>query len=231
MLTDGISGASSTSGNESSYNSASAVNKDEFLKLLTYQLKSQNPLNPMENQEFAAQLAQFSQLEQLTGIRSLMEDQTQIYQILTQTIANSALPGLLGKTAKAISSQIYYDGENEANISYNLPYAAESATLTISDENGNVVRTMQLSGSELTSGDHSLAWNGENNDGEALSPGKYGITVEATDESGASFTADTFAEGKIQRLRFKDEGTFLVVGGLEIPLENVVDIATATDNI
>ncbi len=52
--------------------------KDQFLKLLTFQLRAQNPLKPYDNQEFATQLAQFSQLEQLSDIKGLLEKQAEV---------------------------------------------------------------------------------------------------------------------------------------------------------
>ena len=52
------------------------VGKDDFLKLLVAQIKNQNPLNPADGVEFLTQLAQFTSLEQLIGIRTLLETLT-----------------------------------------------------------------------------------------------------------------------------------------------------------
>ncbi len=229
-MTSGISSIGSSYYNTTSTDkadSATDVSKDEFLKLLTYQLKAQNPLNPYNNQEFASQLAQFSQLEQLTEISSLLEEQVQANYLLSQTMSNSALPGLLGKNAKASSTTTYFDGENSTALGYTLSSQATSATLTIKDSAGNTIRTMELSGTELTSGDHKLEWNGLDNEGETVSEGNYTFEVKANIGNSSSYTADTFVYGKIEAVRFKSEGTVLVINGMEVALENVTDITTS----
>jgi flagellar basal-body rod modification protein FlgD len=206
--------------------SSSEIGKDQFLKLLTYQLKSQNPLKPYDNQEFATQLAQFSQLETLTDIRSLLEDQINSNLLLTQTISNSALPGLLGKYAKAISNTANYDGSNAVQLGYNLDITGSSGELAIKDSSGKVVRTIQLTGSELDSGDHKISWDGKDDSGNDLEAGEYTFNVSVKDKSGTSYTPDCYTYGIIEAVRFKSEGTMLVINGLEIPLGNVTDIST-----
>lgn len=220
-----ISNSYSQSGGLSGATSSKEL-KDEFLMLLTQQLKAQNPLNPYNNQEFATQLAQFSQLEQLSDIRSLIEDQVETNLMLTQTISDSALPGLLGKTAKAYSSKSYYDGENGMPVGYDLPYNSSSAELTIYDSAGNIVKNEQLSGFDLSSGDHRLTWDGTNQEGDQMPAGEYYFDVKTLNSDGSKENADTFTYGKIESVRFKAEGTMLVIAGQETPLGNVVDIST-----
>ncbi len=204
----------------------SDVNKDEFLRLLTYQLKNQNPLKPYDNQEFASQLAQFSQLEQMTDIKSLMEEQVQTNMILTQTISNTALPGLLGKSAKALLDSISYDGDNPVKLGYSLPVNAADGKIVINDEYGNTVRTIQLSPLDMLNGDHKIEWDGTDDEGNEMPAGNYSFSLEAADASGEDISADTFVYGKIEAVRFKTDGTKLVIGGIEVPLENVMDIST-----
>ncbi|MGA2296464.1 MAG: FlgD immunoglobulin-like domain containing protein [FCB group bacterium] len=200
------------------------ISKDEFLQLLTYQLKSQDPLQPYNNEEFAAQLAQFSQLEQLTNISSLIQQEVASNQSMTQTIANSALPGLLGKNAKAISNNIFFGGTDNVALGYNLTSAAGKANIVIKDSSGTVVRTMTLSGQDLTSGDHDLTWDGKDNNGKVMPSGKYTFTVNATDGQGAAMTPTCYTSGKIQGVKFKSDGTVLVINGMEVPLQDVEDI-------
>lgn len=228
-MTSGVSNSANQASASSAANTArtSALQqKDDFLKLLTYQLKSQNPLNPMDNQEFASQLAQFSQLEQMIDIRSILEEQVQSNVLLTQTISNSALPGLLGKQAKALSNQLHYDGENNVSIGYSLPYAAKDAQIRIKDEAGTIVRTIELSDSDLERGEKQLEWDGKNDEGDSLSAGNYSFEITASDRNGASYSPDTYTYGEIQAVRFKSEGTMIVVNGVEISLDSILDIST-----
>lgn len=228
MNTSEITGSSLAGGINSSSNTDtnSSVSKDEFLKMLTYQLRSQDPLNPMDNQQFAAQLAQFSQLEQLSDIRSLMESQVQSNLILSQSMSNLALPGLLGKSAKAMSNKIHFDGEKETTMGYTLPYDASSAEILIKDSSGAVVNKFDLDDYDLDRGDHQVSWNGQDENGNYLAPGDYTFDVVAKNSSGVTFNADLFTSGKIETVRFNDTGTVLVINGSEIALENVLDIST-----
>ena len=227
-MTESVSSLTNNYGaSYSTTDSSSASNlKDEFLTLLVEQLKAQNPLEPQSNQDFSAQLAQFSQLEQLSDIRTLMEEQVQTNLVLTQTIADSALPGLLGKSAKAISNKSHYDSDNAMPIGYTLPFQASSAELTIYNETGSVVKKIPLTDFELSNGDHNISWDGTNDDGDDMPAGDYYFSVNATSGDGSTYNADTFTYGTIQSIKFTNEGTKLLIGGVEIPLGSVVDIST-----
>lgn len=225
-MTNGITSTATTTDTSSSLTKqASIVGKDDFLKLLTFQMKNQNPLKPYDNQEFAAQLAQFSQLEQLVDIKSLLEETANINSLLSETMANSALPGMLGKSAKALTDEFTYDGESTVKLGYGTSASAQSGTLTIKDDAGYVVRKIDLDGSDLNSGNHQISWDGKDSEGNPLGAGKYKFDVTLNDSNGSSYSADTFIEGKVEAVRFKGEGTMLVIGGGEVPLGRVLDIS------
>ncbi len=217
------------SGYSSAY-STSTTNKAsedklDFLNLLTLQLKSQNPLKPYDNQEFASQLAQFSQLEQLTDIKSLLEEQTSSYQTLSQTMQNTALPGLLGKNSKALWNEAVYDGENPIKIGYNLATVCSEGEIVVKNENGSIVRTIDLSGLELKNGEHTFEWDGKDDSGNTVSEGEYSFSVSACNSSGSTFTPDTYTYGTIESVKFASDGTKLVINGVEVPLAYVSDIS------
>ena len=203
-----------------------AAQKDQFLKLLTFQLKSQNPMKPYDNQEFAAQLAQFTQLEQLSDIKSLMEEQNKSNNILSRNISNSALPGMLGKVAKAYTENFQLESGKSVELGLTINTPQTDGKITIYDSNGNIVRSLDMDKTKLGRGDQTLSWDGKDDNGNSLPSGNYTFFADLVDSNGQITEGKTFTSGVIDAVRFKSEGTVLVVGGFEVPLENVTDIAT-----
>ncbi|MCX6146895.1 MAG: hypothetical protein NTW25_06540 [Candidatus Kapabacteria bacterium] len=201
--------------------------KNQFLILLTQQLKSQDPLKPYDNQQFAAQLAQFSQLEQLSGIRTLLETQGQSNLSLSNTITNTALPGMLGKIAKAYTENINYAGDgSNLQLGFSIDKPGEAGLMSIYNGDGQVIRHLKVAKSELSSGDHNVNWDGKDDFGRNVPKGTYTYFTDYQDKNGDTFKGKTFNYGTIEAVRFKSDGTMLVIGGLEVPLGNVTDIST-----
>lgn len=225
-MTQPISATSSTTkaGQNTVTSTTKDLGRDQFLKLLTYQLKAQDPMKPVDNQQFAAQIAQFSQLEQLSDIRSLLEDQMKTYQVLAEQISNTSLPGMLGKNATIASDSLAFDGENKADLGYSLPEKALNAKVEIMDSTGKVLRTINLEGNDLNQGIHKVQWDGKDDAGSALASGDYKFKVSYGIGKGIANNAETFIYGRIDAIRFKAEGTLLVIGEREYKLQNIVDI-------
>jgi flagellar basal-body rod modification protein FlgD len=203
-----------------------AMGENEFLKLLTYQLKAQNPLTPYDSQEFASQLAQFSQLEQLTSIRSLLEEQVNSNSQFAQSISNSAIPGMLGKYARVSTNTVTYNGSDKDTLGFVVPYNEQSGVVRIYDQNGSLVRTMDLSSNNLSKGNQTIDWDGTNNSGDALPSGNYSFNVQLTDANGATTNAELFTYGKISSVKFKSDGTYIVVNNNEIPFNQILEITS-----
>ncbi len=199
------------------------LGRDEFLKLLTIQLKEQNPLQPTDNKEFAAQLAQFSQLEQLTDIRSALEQQIQTNLLLSQSITNVSAASLIGKNVKAYSNKMEFDGTTPVKLGYTLSADARDVTVEIRDSKGNLVRTLQPK-IERKQGDNTLTWNGQNDDGTFLPSGNYTFKVEAKGKDDIKLEADPYTYGVVDAVRFKAEGAVLVINGREVALGDITDI-------
>lgn len=199
--------------------------KMDFLKLLTLQLRSQNPLKPYDNQEFASQLAQFSQLEQLTNIKSILEAQNNTFNLMSQTMNNTAIPGMLGKNAKVMWNASEFDGTSPLQIGYNLPRNSESGTLEIKDHLGRVVKTIELKGLDLANGQHKITWDGKDAKGELQNPGKYSFEFKFKDKEGNAVNFEQYTFGKISSVRFSQDGAKIIINNQEVPLSNIADIS------
>ena len=148
------------------------LDQTDFLKLLTTQLKNQDPLNPVENEAFVAQMAQFSSLAGIT------EMNTKLVSILDSLNNNqlSTATGLVGKYVLTSSTTAVPDGTGAVYGAITIPEGATDTTIAIKDSTGKTIRTLEIGAVEA--GVQEFAWDGKDDAGEAVTPGP--VTIETT---------------------------------------------------
>lgn len=222
MPLENVTFIDSTGYSQAASSTTKELGKDDFLNLLITQLSNQDPLEPMQDTEFIAQLAQFSSLEQMENMNSNLSDMLQWDYLLSQTISNTMATSLIGRTARVDSSQVYLETGGAADIAVSLDRTASEVTVTIRDESGNVVRTLTEYG--LDAGDHIVNWDGTDSKGAQVASGVYTIELSAVDGNGNSFTPTNYLEGKVEGVTYKDGIALLSINGQEIPLASVLEV-------
>lgn len=198
-----------------------SLGEDTFLKLLTTQLQNQDPSNPVSNEEFVAQLAQFSQLEELQGISSGLES---LY-LVNSSMNNASMTNLLGRNVVARNDTFHYDGAGEQQIRYDAEGAATTATLTVTDADGHVVWSGEMG--QLAEGEGSYTWDGTDTSGAPVAAGDYTFTVTASDVNGATVEVTELVEGLIDQMSFEEGSALPTIDGVPIDLGDIVRLSTA----
>jgi flagellar basal-body rod modification protein FlgD len=205
---------------------STTISHDEFLTLLIAELENQDPLAPLESQEMAAQLAQFSSLERLYSIDQQLSENLDIDLVMTQAINNTMAASLIGKEVIAIGdSTVLKNGE--ANLHFTLQDPASEVTITIRDESEQAVRTIRLE--NLLDGEQVVAWNGTDDSGRLQSDGVYHFVITAVDSDGNAVNAVTTASGIITGVNYETGIAMLAVGDQEFPMGNVISIRIAEE--
>jgi len=197
-----------------------ALGKDQFLELFIAQLKNQDPLNPMDGQEFAAQLAQFSSVEQLTNINKQLSDQAALGQMIALGISTGNAIGAIGHTVTASDNQLLIGPDGASTVTVDIAGRGSAATLRIIDENGQTVGSRNLG--SVSAGRQSFAI-GDAADG--LAPGVYHYVVDVTDAAGNAIDVQHYTIARIDGVASSANGPILRAGPLQIPLISVVEIA------
>jgi len=143
------------------------MGQTEFLTLFTTQLKNQNPLDPVKNEAFVAQLAQFSQLEATTAMKTSMQN-------LVSSLANDRLLGatsLIGKTVGVPDGPVNVTDTTVSQGVINAPTGADGIKVQIFNDKGILVRT-QIMGPQ-PAGDVTISWDGTNDGGTTVPNGTY----------------------------------------------------------
>ena len=210
--------AASSSTSTTSTTSTASSEKDMFLNLLVKQLQYQDPLNPVENTEFASQLAQFSSLEALTD----MKDSIDTMSVIQNSMNSMQAMSFIGKTVNGSGNTINYTGSS-STIDYNVASNAENVVIKIYNSSGTVVRTVDLTG--VQKGDNTYTWDGKNDDGSTLSSGTYKFKISATDYNGKAVTATTSTDGTVTGVRYDSGNIYLEVGDKEVSLSEVSKIS------
>ncbi|MGH1364989.1 MAG: flagellar hook assembly protein FlgD [Calditrichia bacterium] len=198
---------------------------EEFLQLLVAQLQNQDPLSPMESQEFAAELAQFSSLEKLASIDDTLAESVSTDIVLTQAINNTLASTLLGQEVTAVGNTFALSPGEDTDLTFRLGDYAESVDVVIYDGSGNEVR--RIDAGSMNSGEHTIDWDGKGQDGREMLAGDYSFQVEATSATGDPVSAMTLIRGAISSIRYENGAAVLIINGGEIAFSNVLEIATA----
>lgn len=189
---------------------------DTFLTLLTTQLKHQDPLNPMDTNEFTSQLVEFTGVEQAISTNKKLDH---LISLQTELQLNEAV-GYIGKTV-ASDSIILMLQEGQSTITYDLAGNAAKTNIMIIDELGNTVRT--LSG-ETGVGHHEIAWDGLDDDGDPLEDGLYGFLVTAVDSKQKPVSLVQGTAGEVTGVKLVDDEVILEIGELEVALSDILAI-------
>ncbi len=204
---------------ESSFESP--LGKDAFLDMFLTQLKNQDPTNPMESHELAAQLAQFTTVERLSEINKNV-----VEQLSSLTSINySQMAQMVGKEVVGEDGGIQLFEGRTSESSYELPVAAR-VTVKIFNDQGTLVRTMNPGSQE--SGTHQVNWDGRNDAGQALSQGKYHAHIEAVDGTGNLIEVEQKVSGSVHAFRLVENQPYLVLdqeNGLHLPISSVRQVS------
>lgn len=207
-MTDAITATTpSSSAATSALAKSTTLGMGDFLKLMTTQLQTQDPFNPMDNTQMAAQLAQFSSV---AGISEMNNSLKGLASELTGSRVGSAAQ-LIGRSALVTSATAapMADGSYAGEVT--LPAAITGGTLDLVDGSGRVVQTETLGAQGA--GTIPFYWDGKAADGSAA-VGPLKIVVRAADAKGAAVTATTAAWGQITGVQSPASGTTRLVTAL-----------------
>jgi flagellar basal-body rod modification protein FlgD len=218
MAVSGV-GTSSSSSTANSRQSI-AQNFDTFLQLLTTQLKNQNPLDPLDTNQFTQQLVQFTGVEQQLKTNEYLE----AMMTSTQTANNSQAVSYVGKivTASGAKTELV----NGAATWHFAVDAKADINATVRDANGNIVYTKA---GTVNKGESVFTWDGIGSDGKKKPDGSYSVTIEARDTStGKLVSVATEMTGEVTGIDFTGSEPVLIVGTARVNMSAILSVRAKT---
>lgn len=200
----------------------SAMGRDDFLKLLMAQIEYQDPMSPVQNHEFVAQLATFSSLEQQVLSNQRLEE----LQMVQMSTSNAQLSSFIGQEVRARGDSVTLDGNGGAPLGFELPSEASTVTITVKDATGQIVAEMDRE--QLGAGIHAIEWPGTDRDGNPLPAGQYRLAIQATDAQGNPVEASTIVSGTVDAISFEHGYPELVIGEHRIPPAQIISVGSTT---
>jgi flagellar basal-body rod modification protein FlgD len=203
-------------------NNQIAGNFTEFLQLLTTQLQNQNPLDPLDTNQFTQQLVQFASVEQEIN----MNTQLQTLVSLQQTAQDTQALAFVGQTV-TVNSATTALANGQAQWTYN-PTSPATATFTVTDSTGQTVFTQT---GTVQPGSQQFTWNGIGNNGQQNPAGSYTLKITATDTSGKSVAVPTTVTGLVNSVDLTKNPPLLNVGGQNFAVNQIVNVTQSSSSL
>ncbi|HTU00103.1 MAG TPA: flagellar hook assembly protein FlgD [Rhizomicrobium sp.] len=190
-----------------------AGNFDTFLQLLTTQLQNQDPLSPMDSNQFTQQLVEFS------GVEQQMNTNTNLQSLIALSMSQQASSAVnyIGHTV-VMTNGMGSLANGNVDWTYNLGAASAGTTLSVTNSAGQVVYT--TSGS-TSAGNNDFSWNGQDASGNQLPDGQYTLTVSATASDGSAVTSTIASKALVTAVDMSGSTPQLILSSMEIPLSDV----------
>jgi flagellar basal-body rod modification protein FlgD len=191
-----------------------ADNFTSFLQLLTTQLKNQNPLDPLDTNQFTQQLVQFAQVEQ----QMKSNDQLSSLVTMEQTAQSTTALAYVGQTVVVDGSTAKLDGTATWTFSATKP---STASITIKDSTGQTAYTGSFA---VQAGKNQFTWDGKDKNGKTWPSGNYTMTVAGVDASGQSTAISTQVEATVDSVDLSKTPPVLSINGADYGLDKVTKI-------
>ncbi|MCK4710190.1 MAG: flagellar hook assembly protein FlgD [Gammaproteobacteria bacterium] len=176
----------------------------EFLELMTKQLEFQDPLEPMENGDFIAQMAQFSATSGIADLNTAFSEMSTAFQ------SNQALQAstMVGRDVLISGNQVRLESDGNIAMAVDLNQSASSVRVNITDASGQLVHQVDL-GSQ-PAGLIDFQWDGLGANGERVNSGLYNITAEIN-ENGSIVVGETLVSVQVESVTLGQAGQDLTL--------------------
>jgi flagellar basal-body rod modification protein FlgD len=213
--------SSSSSSNSTGVDQASiAGNFNTFLQLLTTQLQNQNPLDPLDTNQFTQQLVQFAGVEQ----QLKTNDQLTTLVSLQQTAQSTAALSFVGKTV-GINGSTAQLANNQALWSFTVPKPS-SVNVSIAKSTGQAVYNGTFT---MQAGAQQFQWDGTNSSGVQQPDGAYTLTMTGVDANGQNVAISTEVTGTVDSVNLTQTPPQLSIGGQNYSLNQITRIVSGSN--
>lgn len=196
-----------------------AQNFDTFLSLLTTQLQNQNPLDPLDMNQFTQQLVQFTEVEQSL---KLNENLAKVVQLTAANTITNAV-GYIGREVTTNGTSAELQG-GVAKWTYKASADSLSAKFTVTNTSGQPVYTQTV---PISAGTNVFTWNGQTDAGGTAPAGVYTLALAATDANGKAVETTTGFSGIVDGVDMSGTEPVLSIGTRRIRLQDIVAIKAA----
>ena len=217
MSVSSVTPTVNSSSTASSAKSRTTLTQQDFMTLFLTQMQYQDPLQPLDNNQMATQMAQFNTVDALATMNNTLN------QMMTNqaSLNNLQASSLIGKKIEAKGNSLSIQQGVVSGGAYQLSQPG-NATIQISNSSGNLVR--QIDAGYKDTSMQSIGWDGKNQQGITLPDGTYTFKVSATDQSGKAASVTTYLLGTVDGVSFQNGSAVYQVGGNNINFSDILAI-------